>query len=305
MCVGVAVVDGARRVAVRPAVLLALAHRPHRGEHLARAARPAAGAGRTSGTRARYGLTDASIEFCSSAMGDSASRRWPCSACRSRGTRGTARRRGRVAPGPARTSARCRPLRDVVERRRASAPARRGARRRARSRAPGCSTWRIGRSSTSAMIWHHSVRLRAAADEVQPRERTSRRTSRPSPSSQRRVERDALEHRPHELGAGRAQREVVPAAAQEVVVDRRALAVQPRREDHAAAARRAPRPRARRARRTRRRDRRLPQRVVGVEHVVAQPVRGTRRPSPARRRRSTCPAAATAATRCRAGGRSS
>ena len=74
----------------------------------------------------------------------------------------------------------------------------------------GCSTWRISRSSTSAMIRHHS------SDCAPPPMKCSHGNGRPvnfstvaeQPAA---VVRDAFEHRAHEVGARRLQREVVPA----------------------------------------------------------------------------------------------
>ena len=95
-------------------------------------------------------------------------------------------------------------------------------------------------------------RLRSPADEVERRERLAGELL-DAPEQPAAVVGDAFEHRTHEVGARRLQREVVPAAAQAVIVDRRALAVEPRREDHAVApGRRGRRQRRRAAGRSRR-----------------------------------------------------
>ena len=170
----------------------------------------------------------------------------------------------------------------------------------ARRATPRHACWRARRAPSAGSAGRARRRGSGTTRRTARRHRRSsatgtagRRTSRRRPSSQRELNATPSSTARTRSARVVAQRQVVPAAAQPVVVDRRAFAVQPRREDDAA----APGGRARGERVDARVDvvghRRLAQRVVGIEHVVAEPVDARARPTPARRRRSTCPATAT------------
>ena len=92
------------------------------------------------------------------------------------------------------------------------------------------------------------------------------------------VERDALEDAAGEVGAGRREGHVEPAASQVRVVDRRALPVEPRREhDTVAARRRAGREAVETVQGVRRRRwgrRGVEHAVLGIDNGVEQPVDG-------------------------------
>ena len=87
----------------------------------------------------------------------------------------------------------------------------------------GCSTWRIGRSSTSAMIWHQSGDCAPPPMKLSHGKRLAGELLdvAEQPAA---VEGDAFEHRPHEVGARRLRSDRLCQPPRSVVVVDRACA---------------------------------------------------------------------------------